>query len=178
MKEKRIILNEKEMEQMLVRMAYEIIEKAYDVNNLGIIGIHTRGVFLAKKIREHMNKIENTDIPFGEIDINLYRDDWTKKSVHPLVKESNIPFDVDDKEIVLIDDVIYTGRTTRAAIDALLDFGRPERIFFAALVDRNHRELPIQPDITGKIIETKKTERVNVLVKDVDGQNMVFVTGE
>lgn len=178
MKEKRIILNAKEIERMITRMSYEILEKVISPKNLAIVGIHTRGVHLAKRLKKNMDEISKANFPIGEIDINLYRDDWTRTAVQPNVKESNISFSVDDKEILLVDDVIYTGRTTRAAIDAVLDFGRPNKILFAALIDRDYRELPIQPDITGKYIETDKKERVNVFVQEADGEDVVFITGE
>jgi pyrimidine operon attenuation protein/uracil phosphoribosyltransferase len=178
MEEKRVILNENEISRMLTRMAYEILEKISAPKNLAIVGIYTRGAFLAKRLKKIMDEIAGFDFPIGEIDINLYRDDWTRISAQPEVKESKIYFSVDDKEIILVDDVIFTGRTTRAAIDALLDFGRPSRIMFAALIDRDHRELPIQPDVTGKFIETEKNERVNVFVKESDGKDLVSITGE
>lgn len=178
MEEKRIILDKNEIDRMLTRMSYEILEKVYYPEKLAIVGIFTRGAHLAKRLKKKMDEISGENFPIGQIDINLYRDDWTTASVQPNVKTSSIPFSVEDREIVLIDDVIYTGRTTRAAIDALLDFGRPKKLLFAALIDRDHRELPIQPDVTGKFIETEKNERVNLLVEEVDGEDLVFIAGE
>lgn len=178
MKEKRIILNENEINRMLTRMAYEILENISPEENPALVGIYTRGVFLARRLKKIMDKISNTNYPIGELDINLYRDDWTRAAVQPVVKESKIGFPVDEKTILLVDDVIYTGRTTRAAIDAVLDFGRPQRILFAALIDRDHRELPVQPDITGKFIETEKNQRVNLFLKETDGEDKVFISGE
>ena len=178
MEEKRIILDKNEMERMITRMSYEILEKSSFPENLAIVGIYTRGAYLARRLKKNMDEISKRNFPIGQIDINLYRDDWTRTALQPKVKESSIPFSVDDREILLVDDVIYTGRTTRAAIDALLDFGRPKKIIFAALIDRDYREFPIQPDITGKFIETDKKERVNVFVSEADGEDMVFITGE
>ncbi len=178
MEEKRVILNKKEMERMLVRMAYEILEKVIDTKSFAIVGVYTRGAYIAGRIKKIMDDISGNNFPLGEIDINLYRDDWTRISIQPEVKKSRIPFSVDDKEILLVDDVIYTGRTTRAAIDALLDFGRPKKILLAALIDRDYRELPIQPDVTGKFIETAQSERVNVFVSEVDGEDKIFIAGE
>ena len=159
-------------------MAYEILEINKGVENLSLIGIQTRGVYLAKRIQAKINDIEGVEIPTGHIDITLYRDDWTKISPQPVVQATEIPFSVDEKHVVLVDDVLYTGRTIRAAMDALIDFGRPDRIELAVLVDRGFRELPIQADYTGKFVKTKRRERVNVLLEEHDGKNMVVIEQE
>lgn len=169
------ILDADDIERILTRMAHEILEKHRGIDNLVFIGIQTRGVFLAKRIQEVIYKIEEIKIPTGEMDITLYRDDWTKISPNPLVKATDIPFSVNEKQIILVDDVLFTGRTTRAAMDAVIDFGRPDRIELAVLVDRGHRELPIQADYVGKFIETRLSETINVLLKEHDGQDKVVI---
>ncbi len=173
-----IILKTADIDRMVTRMAYEILEINKGVENLSLIGIQTRGVYLAKRIQAKINDIEGVEIPTGYIDITLYRDDWTKISPQPVVQATKISFSVDEKHVVLVDDVLYTGRTIRAAMDALIDFGRPDRIELAVLVDRGFRELPIQADYTGKFVKTKKRERVNVLLEEHDGKNMVVIEQE
>ncbi len=173
-----IILKTADIDRMVTRMAYEILEINKGVENLSLIGIQTRGVYLAKRIQAKINDIEGVEIPTGYIDITLYRDDWTKISPQPVVQATEIPFSVDEKHVVLVDDVLYTGRTIRAAMDALIDFGRPDRIELAVLVDRGFRELPIQADYTGKFVKTKRRERVNVLLEEHDGKNMVVIEQE
>ena len=169
------ILDVGDIERILNRMAHEILEKHRGIDNLVFIGIQTRGVFLAKRIQETIHEIEGIKIPAGEIDITLYRNDWTKISPNPLVKATDIPFSVNEKQIILVDDVLFTGRTTRAAMDAVIDFGRPDRIELAVLVDRGHRELPIQADYVGKFIDTRLSETINVLLKEHDGQDKVMI---
>lgn len=173
-----IILKTADIDRMVTRMAYEILEINKGVENLSLIGIQTRGVYLAKRIQAKINDIEGVEIPTGYIDITLYRDDWTKISPQPVVQATEISFSVDEKHVVLVDDVLYTGRTIRAAMDALIDFGRPDRIELAVLVDRGFRELPIQADYTGKFVKTKRRERVNVLLEEHDGKNMVVIEQE
>ncbi len=169
------ILDAGDLERILTRMAHEILEKHRGTDNMVFIGIQTRGVFLAKRIQEIIHKIEGIKIPAGEMDITLYRDDWTKISPNPLVKATDIPFSVNAKQIILMDDVLFTGRTTRAAMDAVIDFGRPDRIELAVLVDRGHRELPIQADYVGKFIETRLSETISVLLKEHDGKDKVVI---
>lgn len=137
------------------------------------MGIHTRGVFLAERIRKILSDKRNFNILIGNIDINLYRDDWTRISHHPEVRGSDIRFPVDSKEIILVDDVLYTGRTIRGALEAIMDYGRPDRIELCVLIDRGHRELPIQANYTGMIMDTKKNELVNVLLVEHDGEDRV-----
>ncbi len=175
MKKKKTILNEHDFKRIITRISHQIIEKHKGVKNLALVGIQTRGDFLAKRLADEIEKIENICLPVGSMDINMYRDDWTKISHQPTVRPSNIPFSVDDMGIILVDDVLYTGRTIRAAMDALLDFGRPSKIELAILTDRGHRELPIQADFSGISIDTDPEDTVNVLVAEHDGQDAVFL---
>lgn len=170
-----IILDAGEIDRKLIRMAHEILDVHKGVDNLALIGIHTRGVYLARRIQSKIREIEEFDVPTGEMDITLYRDDWTLISPHPIVKTTEIAFSVDGKQIVLVDDVLFTGRTTRAAMDAIIDFGRPARIELAVLVDRGHRELPIQADYVGKYVETRLSETINVLLLEHDGEDKVVI---
>lgn len=169
----KTVLDAADMERILRRMANEILETHKQVDDLALVGIHTRGVFLAQRLCRHISQIEPADVATGAIDINLYRDDWTRIFHQPQVRSTDIAFDVDRKKIVLIDDVLYTGRTIRAAMDALVDFGRPGRIELCVLIDRGHRELPIQADYAGKFIETQHQDLVNVLVTECDGEDRV-----
>jgi pyrimidine operon attenuation protein/uracil phosphoribosyltransferase len=175
MKAEKTIISTQDIKRVLTRMAHEIIEAHKGVDNLAIIGIQTRGDYLAKRLEQIIKDIEGTSLPVGDMDINLYRDDWTKISYQPIVKPSNIPFNVDDKSIILVDDVLYTGRTVRAAMDALMDFGRPSQIELAVLVDRGHRELPIQADYKGIYINTDKNDMVNVCLKEHDNEDRVYI---
>ncbi|MBU0986814.1 MAG: bifunctional pyr operon transcriptional regulator/uracil phosphoribosyltransferase PyrR [Proteobacteria bacterium] len=175
MKTNGTILDAADIDRILTRMTHEILEVHKGTDNLTLIGIHTRGVYLAKRICSKIHKIEGIEIPTGEIDITLYRDDWTRISHHPVVQATNIPFSVDEKQIILIDDVLFTGRTTRAAIAALIDFGRPARIELAVLVDRGHREFPIQANYVGKLVETRRAQTVNVLLVEQDGEDRVVI---
>jgi pyrimidine operon attenuation protein/uracil phosphoribosyltransferase len=175
MKKDNIILDAADINRKLQRITHEILEVHRGVENLTLIGIHTRGVYLAKRIQSKINEIEGIEIPTGEMDITLYRDDWTSISPNPVVRATDISFPIDKKQIVLVDDVLFTGRTARAAMDALIDFGRPDRIELAVLVDRGHRELPIQANYVGKLIETRRSETVNVLMKEHDGEDKVVI---
>lgn len=175
MKKKKIVLNDQDFKRIITRISHEIIEKHRGTHNLALVGIQTRGDFLAKRLADQIRKIENVTLPVGSMDINMYRDDWTKISHQPIVRPSNIPFSVDDMDIILVDDVLFTGRTIRAAMDALMDFGRPSRIELAILVDRGHRELPIQADYKGISIDTQHPDMINVLVTEHDKQDMVTI---
>jgi pyrimidine operon attenuation protein/uracil phosphoribosyltransferase len=161
MGDNQTILADVDMDRALKRMAYEILEKRRETTRLVLIGIHTRGVQLAHRLSRLINAFEGIEIPTGEIDITLYRDDWTQMSAQPVVKTTDIPFSVDDKQIVLVDDVLFTGRTIRAAMDAIIDFGRPARIELAVLIDRGHRELPIESNYTGLCVRTEHPQMVN-----------------
>ena len=158
-----------------MRIAHEILEKNKGTQGLCLIGIRNRGVFLAHRLAECIKKIENTDVPVGALDITLYRDDLTLISQQPVVHKTEIDFDISDKNVILVDDVLYTGRTIRAALDALIDFGRPKSIQLAVLIDRGHRELPIRADYAGKNIPTSKDESVEVRLSEVDGIDEVAI---
>lgn len=174
-KEKGTVMDEIQIRRALMRISHEIIERNRGAQNIVIVGIRKRGDSLAKRIKEQIKDIESVDIPFGVLDITLYRDDFTTIDYKPIVGKTEIPFDVTGKIVVLIDDVLYTGRTVRAALDAIVDFGRPKEIQLAVLVDRGHRELPIRPDYIGKNVPTSENELVEVRVKEVDGEDRVVL---
>lgn len=169
------LLEGADIKRIVTRITHEILEKHKGVDNLSLIGIQTRGVYLARRIQSEINTIEGVQIPVGDIDITLYRDDWTRISHHPIVQDTDIHFSVDGKQIVLIDDVLFTGRTTRAAMDALMDIGRPDLIELAVLIDRGHRELPVQANYVGNFVETKRSEIVNVLLTECDSEDRVVL---
>lgn len=169
------ILDAADIERIITRMTHEILEVHKGTKNLSLIGIQTRGVFLAKRIQKLIKKIEDIEIPAGIVDITLYRDDWTRIGHNPVVQSTDIFFSIDEKQIVLVDDVLFTGRTIRAAMDAIMDYGRPDRIELAVLVDRGHRELPIQANYVGKLISTDLTETVNVLLSEHDDIDKVVL---
>ena len=175
MKKRKTILTDQDFKRIITRMSHEIIEKHKGTKNLALVGIQTRGDFLAKRLAVQIQKIEHVTLPVGSMDINMYRDDWTKISHQPIVRPSNIPFCVDDMDIILVDDVLFTGRTIRAAMDALMDFGRPSRIELAILIDREHRELPIQADYKGLSINTEHDDMINVLVAEYDKKDRVYI---
>ena len=175
MREKAKILDKQAIERAITRIAHEIIEKNKGTANLCLVGIRNRGVDLAKRLAESIKNIESKDIPVGILDITLYRDDLTLISSQPVVGKTEINFNVDGMNLVLVDDVLYSGRTVRAALDALIDFGRPKSIQFAVLVDRGHRELPIRADYVGKNIPTASGETVEVRLKDSDGEDEVII---
>lgn len=170
------ILDGKGINRALRRIAHEIIEDTEGTNDLVLVGIRTRGVPLAKRLVSIIEEVENKEVPLGILDITLYRDDLSTISNQPVVHKTEIPFDITGKKIVLIDDVIYTGRTIRAALDALVDFGRPERIQLAVLIDRGYREFPIRTDYVGKNVTTKQNEVVHVQLEEIDGREGVFVS--
>ena len=170
-----IVFNEKDISRALTRISHEILEKNKGASNLAIVGIRTRGVTLAERVRKKINEIEGIEINFGVLDITLYRDDLASGKQNPVIEKTNISFPLVGKQVVLIDDVLFTGRTIRAAIDALIDFGRPASVQLGVLIDRGHRELPIRPDYVGKNIPTSKTNRVQVLMREDDGMDEVRV---
>jgi len=159
----------------LTRLAHEIIERNRGLQNLALIGMQTRGVHIADRLRKLIRDIEGGDVPMGVLDVTLYRDDFRLKFKRPQVQITHIDFDVDEKNLILVDDVIYTGRTVRAALDALMDLGRAARIQFVALVDRGHRELPIKPDFVGKNIPTSLGEEVRVRMAESDGEDAILL---
>jgi len=170
------IMDQEAIRRAVLRMAHEILERNKGVDNLALIGIRTRGVILSERLVQAIKEIEKVDIPTGILDITLYRDDLTLVGAKPVVRETLIDFDINDKRIVLVDDVFFTGRTIRAALDALVDFGRPSIIQLAVLIDRGHRELPIRADFVGKNIPTAKAQNVRVLLSETDeGKDEVIV---
>lgn len=171
----RTVLDRVAIQRALTRIAHEILEKNQGSEQLAFIGIHTRGVFLSRRLVEAIKAIEGEASPCGEIDITLYRDDVGRSRMKPEVRGTKIPFSVDDVRIVLVDDVLYTGRTVRAALDAIIDFGRPRNIQLAVLVDRGHRELPIRADYVGKNLPTARDERVSVRLTECDGEDEVVI---
>jgi len=175
MKKSYPILDAADIERIITRITHEILEVHKGAGNLSLIGIQTRGVFLARRIQSLIKKIEGIEIPAGIIDITLYRDDWTRISHHPVVQATDIFFSIDEKQIILIDDVLFTGRTIRAAMDAVMDYGRPDLIELAVLVDRGHRELPVQANYVGKHVATRRLETVNVLLSEHDGIDQVLL---
>src|SRR4030042_4461120 len=174
MKEKAFILNENDIERILKRISHEIIERNKGSKNLVFIGIQKRGVPLAERIAKNIEELEKNDLKIGRLDITFYRDDIGSK-IKPLVEITDIPFKIDDKDIILVDDVLFTGRTIRASLDAIIDFGRPKTIQLVVLVDRGHRELPIRADYVGKNIPTARNESVEVKLKEINGIDMVTI---
>ena len=173
-----VVLDAKTIQRALVRIAHEIVEKNKGAENMAVIGIQNRGAYLAQRLAKLIEQIEGVEIPLGLMDITLYRDDVQTKLDQPLVQKTDILFDVVDKTIILVDDVLYTGRTVRAALDQIIDFGRPRSIQFAVLIDRGHRELPIRADYVGKNIPTAKDDRVKLKIKEVDGEDSVSVVSQ
>jgi pyrimidine operon attenuation protein/uracil phosphoribosyltransferase len=177
MTEKALVLDEQAIRRALTRISHQIIEKNKGIDECVLVGIRTRGIYLARRLAEKIEEIEGRPVAVGELDITLYRDDLTMKTddQEPLVKGSQIPADITDKIIVLVDDVLYTGRTVRAGMDALMDLGRPSSIQLAVLVDRGHRELPIRADYVGKNIPTSKSEKIVVELMEVDKIDQVSI---
>jgi len=163
------------IDRALTRVAHEILERNKSLDDLGLVGIRTRGVPLAQRLGQRLGQIGDRTPEIGLLDINLYRDDLSRIADHPILRKTEIPFDLDGARIVLVDDVLYTGRTVRAALDGLMDLGRPDWIQLAVLVDRGHREVPIRADFVGKNIPTSREERVDVLLQDVDGADEVVL---
>jgi len=169
------ILDKEGIERSIKRIAHEILEQNPETSSLAIIGIKYRGAFLAERLAQEIQNIKNIDIPIGALDITLYRDDLTQVAEQPIVHSTEIDFNIDDKIIVLVDDVLFTGRTVRCALDELIDFGRPKRIQLAVLVDRGHRELPIRPDYVGKNVPTSLKEIVEVKLIESEGVDEIVV---
>jgi pyrimidine operon attenuation protein/uracil phosphoribosyltransferase len=172
-----VVLDADRMARSLARIAHEILERNRGIDELALVGIRTRGVPLARRIAKSIHDIAGHDVPTGALDITLYRDDLMRTPVgpQPLVRKTEIPFSIDDKRILLVDDVLYTGRTIRAALDALIDFGRPRAIQLVVLVDRGHRELPIKADYVGKNVPTSSAESVQVHLAEIDGRDEVEI---
>ena len=175
MKFKARIMSSEDIDRALIRLSHQIIEKNNGVNNLCLIGIKTRGVPLAERIAANIKRIENVDVEVGPLDITLYRDDLSKVNIDPIVNSTNIPFSIEKKIVVLVDDVIFTGRTARAALDALMSLGRPAKIQLCELIDRGHSELPIKANYVGKNIPTSLSEVVMVQLAEIDGVSSVVI---
>jgi len=174
-KEKSQLMTATEIERTLGRLAHEIVEKSGGKANLALIGIRRRGVPLANRIAQAMRAIDGVDVPVGTLDITLYRDDLSKVAAQPVLQSSDIPFPVDDKDLVLVDDVLYTGRTIRAAMNGLFDLGRPKRIRLCVLIDRGHRELPVEASFIGRTVQTSDTEIVEVRLTEIDKEERVVL---
>lgn len=172
---KTSILTKEGIARAIVRISHEILEKNRGSGDLAIVGIRSRGYFLAERIAASINQIEGRELPVGALDITLYRDDLSVTSEQPVVHKTDIDFDIEGKNVILADDVLYTGRTIRCALDALIDFGRPKTIQLAVLVDRGHRELPIRADYVGKNLPTSQKEAVQVKLEEIDGEDSVFI---
>jgi len=173
--DKTVIMDEQGIQRALVRIAHEIIEKNKGISDTGLVGIRTRGVPLAERIAKEIKKIEGDSLPVGILDITLYRDDLSTLAYQPILHETKIPFDINNKKIILVDDVLFTGRTVRAALDAIIDIGRPTLIQLAVLIDRGHRELPIRADYVGKNVPTSSKEVVSVQLQEIDATDRVVI---
>lgn len=171
-----LLLSADDIRQTTERLAAEVLERHPGGTDLILVGIQRRGADLARRLHARLSAACGRDVPRAELDINLYRDDWTSSSHMPVITPSNIPMDITGKDILLVDDVLFTGRTIRAALEALLDFGRPRRVELLALVDRGHRELPIQADYVGRTISTARDEHIDVRLTERDGEDGVYLT--
>lgn len=174
----KTVLREDDVRRALTRIAHEIVERnpgSEDSAAPALVGIHRRGAFLARRLRDLLEELLGVEVPLGDLDIGFYRDDVSRRPDAPVVHASHIDFDVDARTVVIVDDVLYTGRTVRAAIEALFDYGRPARVQLAVLADRGHRELPIRPDYVGKNLPTSRVERVYVRVAELDGVDEVTI---
>ena len=174
-REKAQLMSASEIDRTLVRLAHEVLEKTQDLDRLAFIGIRRRGVPLAQRLARKIEALESRKIPSGILDINLYRDDLTTVDIQPVVSSTDIPFSVQGKDIILTDDVLYTGRTIRAALDALFDHGRPSRVQLLVLIDRGHRELPIEARFVGRQVQTSDLEIIEVKFQEVDGMEKVLL---
>lgn len=170
------VMDAPKIRRAIHRMTTEIIERNRNLKNLVIVGIRTRGIYLGKRISKVIKEMEKVDIPVGVLDITLYRDDFTEMETQHMVKKTEIDFPIAEKDVLLVDDVLFTGRTIRAAMDSLIDLGRPRSIQLLVLIDRGHRELPIRADYVGKVLPTSKREIVQVQFKEIDGSDEVLIT--
>jgi pyrimidine operon attenuation protein / uracil phosphoribosyltransferase len=178
LKEKALILDRAGVDRALTRIAHEILEKNRGAKDLGVIGIQRGGVHLARRLAAKIKGIEGVDVPVGSLDITMYRDDIGTRKSQPVPKTTDIPFDIQEQAIVLVDDVLYTGRTIRAAMNSIMDYGRPRRIQLAVLIDRGHRELPIRADFVGKNVPSSNREKVDVLLAEDGADDKVVILGE
>lgn len=172
---KKEVVDAVTMKRALTRISYEIIERNKGIQDIVLVGIKTRGIYIAQRLAERLKQLEDIDVPVGELDITLYRDD-VKDMEEPELHSSDVPVSIEGKEVILVDDVLYTGRTIRAAMDAVMDLGRPRKISLAVLVDRGHRELPIRADYVGKNIPTSKIEEIIVEMEERDGADRIMIS--
>jgi pyrimidine operon attenuation protein/uracil phosphoribosyltransferase len=175
MPDPKVVLDSEDMRRALTRIAHEIVENGGEPDALALVGIHRRGALLAARLRALLVDLHGIDVPLGDLDIAFYRDDVTLRAGSPVVHATHLDFAVDGRTVVIVDDVLFTGRTVRAAIEALFDYGRPARVQLAVLVDRGHRELPLRPDYVGKNLPTARSERVYVRVTELDGEDSVTI---
>ncbi|NLG19560.1 MAG: bifunctional pyr operon transcriptional regulator/uracil phosphoribosyltransferase PyrR [Fibrobacter sp.] len=175
MKKVELLMDSHGLDLALTRITHQILERNRDFSRFGVVGMQTRGVFLAQRITRKINEIEKLSLTSGTLDVTLYRDDYRMALKQPEVKVTDIPFDINGMDLVLVDDVLYTGRTVRAALDAMVDFGRPQTIQLAVLVDRGHRELPIMADYVGKEINTLPRQEVALKVAEIDGEDSLWL---
>jgi pyrimidine operon attenuation protein/uracil phosphoribosyltransferase len=173
--EKAQLMSAAEIDRTVQRLAHEIVEKSGGTKDLGLIGIRRRGVPLAQRIARAMRGIDGVEVPVGTLDITLYRDDLSRIAAQAVLQSSDIPFNVDDKDLILVDDVLYTGRTVRAAINGLFDLGRPRRIRLCALIDRDHREVPVEAAFVGRTVQTSASEMIEVRLREVDSEERVVL---
>jgi pyrimidine operon attenuation protein / uracil phosphoribosyltransferase len=173
--EKSQLMSATEIDRTLQRVAHEIVERSGGTQNLALIGVRRRGVPLASRIAKAMREIDRVEVPVGTLDITLYRDDLSKVAAHPVIQSSDINFSVDDKDLILVDDVLYTGRTARAAMNALFDLGRPRSLRLCVLIDRGHREMPIEANFVGRMVQTSDTEIIEVKLREIDQDERVIL---
>ena len=171
----RTVMDAQEINRALTRVAHEVIEKNHGITNVALVGIRTGGVYLAKRLAKKLQEIEGTAVPVGELDITLYRDDLNSRKEHPVLRKTDIPFDITHRKVILVDDVLFTGRTIRAAMDGLIDLGRPGEIQLAVLVDRGHRQLPIKATYVGKNLPTALEESVEVYLEEAGTPDRVVL---
>ena len=172
----KTVLDRDDMRRTLVRIAHEIVEKNAEPQQIAVVGIHRRGALIAARLKQLLDDLLDVDVPTGSLDISFYRDDVATRADQPVVHASHVPFDLQGRTVIIVDDVLFTGRTIRAAMEALNDYGRAGRIQLAVLADRGHRELPIRPDYVGKNLPTARTERVNVHLDELDGEDLVTIS--
>ncbi len=178
MESEKVVLDQDDIRRTLVRIAHEIVEKNAEPDRLAIVGIHRRGAILARRVHALVEDLLDARLPLGDLDISFYRDDVTTRHDQPVVNASHVAFPLEGMTVVVVDDVLYTGRTVRAAIEALFAYGRPARVQLAVLADRGHRELPFRPDYVGKNLPTARSERVNVRVEEIDGVDEVAIVAK
>ena len=175
MKQIELLMDATALDRALTRISHQILEKNSNLKKFGIVGMQTRGVFLARRIAAKINSLEKTSFTAGVLDITMYRDDYRRALKQPKVKVTNIPFDINGIDMILVDDVLYTGRTVRAALEAINDFGRPKSIQLAVLIDRDYREMPIRADYVGMTVTTRKNQEVALKVKEIDGEDSLWL---